>query len=970
MRDYFPNEERIVNSLLAAFNINIHFEIEKSPQQDQFFKKRFVKRLVEDHGITEELAEMAVQTWVVCFTGRTLPKGSLTPISLPKKIIAEIEWPSQEQFKSYIACGVGKQDFGFIVSGIKETELCSHPMASIYAVVFAYLQRALDAKPGNYIREHEKRTRFSVNYANVYRLQILLLFLIKNNYSYESLLEVAYEGDKIELDVAVGNINYYARLFCRLANIPYDDIVLVPNSNSQCRISLSELPGCVYVKNCAQRESTHRAMWYAKNIKYDISNENKDVLIMLLEEAFGYNKFNDGQYEALQKILNDDDRHCICIMPTGAGKSLIFYFLALLRACPTFVICPTDLLIRDQLANLKKQHNFDDVIHLQPNMAYSDFIPENKLIYLTPLTFINHQLMRKLVTLNYHEFMGNVILDEVHCISNWSHDFRPEYLMVSFNLREFVDKTGYRCFTATANYTVVRDIQTQLGVNPNDIISYVSLKKGNHHFDFIDCSSQDEICHTSANKIAEFLKYAKHTNRKALVFTKNEAASRALQKEINEDYRDYADIYRSDNEVSYMDFAEGKYNVLIADSDLGIGINLPDVTDTIHLGLPISKSQFVQEIGRAGRKQDDANSVVAFMDKDAYLAEERVFLHRNTPIEKIIALSAQKIKQHDMVDAFEKIFNGIEEQSSYNSNIIKLYTKIQPIQEGCEVQLLTKPEEPYTKQVEKYMRYLYVLYRIGYIYGWYIVKNDEKENTVTFYIDPLSKNKKKPSINEINETTASYLHKMGDYKKVIGDIKNSKTIENTIHLYVDWHYHQFLYHHREQLLEMLDFLETYKNKDEKDVLDALSNYFSLSLIDIQQDSKKAVMLTIKDITSLIVGGVDGRMLDSIRKSNENEYSAKLDYLLFGYNLFALKNADISRLDRVIEQLTEIEFNELLEQIGVFYEASVDMDKLRVLHALCNRAKLKQVIDAVYSKVEKDTVFCGIMALCAMNKMGE
>lgn len=614
---------------------------------------------------------------------------------------------------------------------------------------------------------------------------------------------------------------------------------------------------------------------------------------------------------------------------------------------------------------MKKQHGFDNVIHLELGMDFNEYIPENKLVYLTPTTFMNRDFILEIIKLNFEEFIANVVLDEVHCISNWSHDFRPEYLMLSFNLNYFVDKVRFLCFTATADYTVVKDLQNQLDIRPEDVHSNIEIKKNKYCFKFCGCSSQGEIFSKTIYEIENFLRKTKFNNKKALVLTKNREISKALHRELSEDYRVYVDVFNPDLPSSYEDFAKGKYNVLIADSDLGIGINLPDITDIIHLGLPVSKSQFVQEIGRAGRKQDDARSIVLFLEKDAYSSKNRIFLHRDTPIEQIVAL-LKKTKQNDINQAFAKIFGGIEEQDEYYNGIISLYDKLRMVEKHTELRLHTNPREPYNQQVSKYMRHLYVLYRIGFVINWYIVSLNEEDNCAIFYIDFKEK---KPEVKDVIQKTVDYLHVMGDYKREISSIKSAKSIEEVIGYYVDWHYHQFLYHHREQLLEMLDFLEAYKERDASQTVEALSNHFSLSLLEIEQDSDRANMLTIKDATALVLNGVDSRMIDNIRKSNENEYSTKLDYLLFLYNIVALNSPDISRFERVLGNLNEIEFNETLEQVGAFYNRLNPRNKIFLINSLCKRTTLKQTIDAIYSKVQKDTVFYGILALCANSKWG-
>lgn len=979
LRDFFPTREPLIHALLAGYDLRIHEELAAGATRDGFFQSRFVSRLVKERGIQKDLADEAVRAWVTCFPRQLPPPRRPKPPKpgpeddplppLRPVVPVPTEAPQQHPVPHYIPCGVGKQDPGFTISGITESPLCRHPLGSIYAVVFAYLQRSLDARPGEFIRAEEERARVALNYANVFRLQMVFLLLIKNNYCVKDTLAITYDGDPAEADAAIGNINHYARLFCALAGKPYQDVVVTMRPDSRTRVSLSPQPEGVSVANASTRRTASRLMWHGQHIKYRITDENEHLLFTLLREAFGYTHFREGQLQALREMLNNDGQHSLCIMPTGAGKSLVFYILAILQSCPTFVISPTELLIRDQLRNLKTLHGIDDAFHLPSGADYASFEPSNKLIYLTPFTFLHHQLIRKLITLNYREHMGHVVLDEVHCISNWSHDFRPEYLMLSFNLLEFVDKTGYRCFTATADYTVVRDIQRQLKIRTEDVICPVSFANRTPRFDFIQCTLDQELRTVTAAKVKELLAI-KHDARKTLVFTKTESTSRALQDQIRNDHGEYVDIYRSGNPLSYVAFAQNKSSALIADADLWVGVNLPDVTDTIHLGLPISKSQFVQELGRAGRRseRDGGRATVVFIGKDAYPPDMRPFLRRTTPIDELISSCTTGSVSGDCVDAVAGITPGLEPQQAYYHAIIGVLRSVaEHVTEGRQVRFRVDPNEPLDAQAERHMRYLYVLYRVGFIHAWYIVHIAETE--LVFYIDPKGANPSQRSLNEMQAITADYLYDMGADQATIGAVKQSESVEETIRRYVEWHYHQFLYHHREQLLEMLDFLDVYRDRPDAIIMEALGAYFSLSLLEVQQDASKANSLTLKDISHTFKQGVDARMIESVAQTNERAYSAKLDYFLFGHRLFRFGHADTFRLARVIQNLSDVEFDELLEHIGVAYEACNERDRLLLVNALCKRADLKRVIDALYTRVDIDSVFCAVVALCANARIG-
>ena len=215
-------------------------------------------------------------------------------------------------------------------------------------------------------------------------------------------------------------------------------------------------------------------------------------------------------------------------------------------------------------------------------------------MFLTPATFQNRNLFG--IFKRWKNEIAYVVLDEIHCLSNWGHDFRPEYLMLSQNMSKYLDDARYLGFTATANYTVAQDIQKQLKIPLENFFSPVLFEKYNVRYDFKEVDSTEEMfeqVRIIANDIV-------HRNERAIVFTKNDEISVKVADAIGYE----ADVFTRDKSDSYAQFAEGLCRILVASEELGIGINLPNVNCTVHFGMPVSKNEFVQEIGRAGRAEE------------------------------------------------------------------------------------------------------------------------------------------------------------------------------------------------------------------------------------------------------------------------------------------------------------------------------------------------------------------------------
>jgi superfamily II DNA helicase RecQ len=983
LNDLLPRKTENVNILTTLyFDLDVHQEIIDAVQIDDYFINRIAKNLEAQFGTKLDEARKGVEFWVNCLRGIELPRvvegkdPNNTEITTRDVSIFKIETQASNisninEDYLYFPCGVGHQDLGFFFTGIDLGNACEHKLASIYALLFSYLQRCTYLIDNRVFNVLQKEANQKFDFRRIYRLMILILVLVRGNYFNKSNhINVTLSGWKEkEFIFALDNINRYIKLFSALAKTDPQDLSADFGKRDSIGIGGVNSTKEIKIIDSKKRLANSRMMWFEENIDYNITTEDKKYFTFILQEAFKLKEFLPGQFEAIRDILNSD-KHKICIMPTGSGKSIIYYFLSLLQPNPTMVLAPTKLLIRDQVHILKNKHEIDDIQILEEFSDHSDFDPKNKFIFLTPLTFISSNLINKVIQLNNNHQLSNFILDEVHCISNWSHDFRPEYLMISYNLRNFVDRTRSIGFTATANYTVVKDLVSQLNLNNDgkDIIVPIELKK-EHHFSFLEYQSNEECMTGIDREINDFVNTdVLKNNHQLLVFTKDIMWSKLIRDNLREELKHQVEVFSSANRDSYQDFASNRYKVLLGDSEVGIGINLPGVTNTIHFGTPISKSQFIQEVGRAGRDGSKAMSKVIFRTRASLSPELENLLRRNTPTNEIISFVKHSDSNLDLISAFSKIIGDVETQKEYLENTLSIFSEIHQQQKDDEtnvkryIKLIIDKNKTYDECLNQYMRYLYVLYRVGYLYNWYIVNHNKSEGYVEFLLEVNDERK----LWNIKQKTKEYLWSMGDYKAVINKINTSNSVEEVIENYISWHYNQFLYHHREQFMEMYDFLEIFKNSTDEHISSALKEYFSLSLFDIKNDSSKYKTLSIGDIFRLINQGVENKKIEDIRKSNENEYSPKLDLLLFLFEVKAHNQVNIDRFERIVENLSFIEFQEMISVIDWVYNDCNSYEKVLIVNLLCKRMKLVEVINTIYNKVDQDVVYYAILSACCNN----
>lgn len=149
----------------------------------------------------------------------------------------------------------------------------------------------------------------------------------------------------------------------------------------------------MFVRNNSDLVTNARELWYGRKINYRLDKSNLPDLEYILAEISPFGYFKEGQFEALSQMVSAK-KHTVCIMPTGSGKSLIYYMVSLLQPLPLFVVAPTDILIQDQIRNLKQFHKIDNVAHLQltDDNDFKEYEMRNSLNYLTPTTLQNRNL--------------------------------------------------------------------------------------------------------------------------------------------------------------------------------------------------------------------------------------------------------------------------------------------------------------------------------------------------------------------------------------------------------------------------------------------------------------------------------------------------------------------------------------------------------------------------------------------------
>lgn len=412
-----------------------------------------------------------------------------------------------------------------------------------------------------------------------------------------------------------------------------------------------------------------------------------------LEEAlkhfFGYDSFRPGQKKIIEAALQNKD--LLTIMPTGGGKSLCFQLPALLRKGITIVVSPLIALMQDQVDAL--QDNGINAVYLNSSLEYEArrsrqiAILENKvkLLYVAPERLLNAKFRLFLEQVNAKVGIAAIAIDEAHCVSEWGHDFRPEYSKLKL-LRQSYPDIPLQALTATATKRVQQDIIGQLSLRSPDI-HVASFDRPNIYY---------EIQPKDRNIYPKLLREIRQGSGAGIVYCRSRSCVDDLARRLKCDginavpyHAGLPDTERSQNQTSFL---RDDIQVIVATVAFGMGINKPDVRFVFHYDLPGSLESFYQESGRAGRDGEPSKSILFFSFGDRKKIE---FFINQKP-----NLNEQKIATQQLY----QVINYAEGNDCRRKIILRYFgERYQGNCGTCDNCLNPKPIEDWTVEAQKFL---------------------------------------------------------------------------------------------------------------------------------------------------------------------------------------------------------------------------------------------------------------------------
>lgn len=866
-------------------------------------------------------------------------------------------------------------DSKFSIQGLDDEVSSKLKYRSIYAAIFNQLIRGVKVGISKYLINLELSEEII---DDVYKVEIAILMLIRNGYldSNQWHLNLTNRDIKI-LEYAVEDIRYRFDRVTKLTQYKVEPptFQLINSKPTEDFINISF--DTVYPMNSRSftiqetfSQERLSKIWISDKIKYQIKNQasHKEILNEILMEFFGFPEFRVGQFEILANVLNGNKT--IGILTTGGGKSLIYQMTGLMQPKITLIVDPINALIHDQY---RKVHN-DFGIHRtlkvtndsRNNISAKEIIRQFYVnpplfAFSSPQRFQNKEFRDLLIGLNANQSVGLICLDEVHCLSEWGHSFMIPYLMLTHTINTHCENVQYLGLTATAAINVIKDLQVEMGIfDVKNIIFSKKLQRDNLNFSIEQTTGYShmemrlkEILSADYTNPEKTFELRGEDSNSVLVFFKTVKELETLHLNYQTLFEDEITKFHGTDKEHQDEFIENRKTLLFTTKSFGMGVDKPNIRKSIHLGMPGSRESFFQEAGRCGRDGKYAECLLLTYENDpSSVPLVNKFLNLNTPAFELIEIQQRiKAKTTDLSTNAYFMASDIESVEYESEKATQMFKLI--IQKTSNLKFqLSVVDTRAGNELHKAQKVLYVLHKVGVIRNWEVqyLRFDVSSSSVLLNVSvhPEYQNFDHIKISAMNYLTQYSQNKV--YTEKIEKLQKMEDFYQLIFTIREWYHNTFIRSRREQLANMVDFINRYKNNNKnKEIQDELSQFFDISRLIERFDSNKSLRFENTEIKDVVkrAAQLKGKELQEIRinmdRLLETDESTNINIftslVYLKSDLFESRNGR-ERFEYTYRNLAEEDKKEMYRSMSPIYQACDEGQKHELLKFLLKQDREK------------------------------
>lgn len=709
-----------------------------------------------------------------------------------------------------------------------------------------------------------------IRYDMVLRFQLLILSLLR-----KGRIEVKsgrWEFTIINTDddlqelfrIALNDLFQWLSHICKLCKLPFvkPDIIINPQEPSDVGVIIDidifkrwtdeadYDKEVIFIRNDYYDNADYFYVSTSDSIQYELilDGEASDIpdLEFCLRNIFGFDEFRDGQLPIIVNALRRKDT--IGILPTGSGKSLCYQLAAILQPCISFVVCPIIALMYDQKDNLDRM-GITRTNYISSGMTATVKSTTMKsfgdgrflILWISPERFQTEDFRSNLQTINKNRNIALAVIDEVHCMSEWGHDFRTSYLNLVRTIKKYCPEARLLGLTATASQFVLNDVRREFELETENIKTVSNIRRIELQFRLLSVQS-NTMYSTLVTVLKQYNK--KHDNdlfncrgketKSGLIFCSYKTGPQGcadLANQLAIDLGVEVDTYHADLHSNLRREVQNRYKnnefpLLTATKAFGMGIDKPNIRYTIHYGMPGSIESFYQEAGRAGRDKKQAGCTILYYNGPESDEDIRTLFDINTSISDIRNIQASL--KSDLSGIFHLWLNNHNEIHDDLNMMQWVMEKIQnPGNHQSAGMSIIKCDVTHKKaDVEQAV---YKLTQLGLIDDWTIEKWDKTTGIIQAEFRHRSENEVRSRLfNIIRRYDDGFDEANAEYRKYTDVLNDTELNEYTRYMKVllMWSYDTIVYQRRQAIKTMWDACQNYV--DGNTLATFIENYFRFS----------------------------------------------------------------------------------------------------------------------------------------------